>query len=167
MGFWLQIIIAFCLLLIVMRWSARHHSLLGFGGWLIPIVIAQAIAPLRSLRDLSGEIGYLREIAALPHGAVTATAEAFLALAFLSLQIAATVAMFRRSRAFPALFLGQFFALIGVFIADALLTARLGIPLLQTMQKYEVIRLAAIAGASGIAALYLRRAQRPRATFVR
>jgi hypothetical protein len=170
--FWLGVAIAIVLLAGIMRWSAKRTTSVagpvGFGGWLIPIVIGQIIAPLRGLAGLKDELGYFRGIAALPNGTIAVMGEALLDLAFLALQIATMIAMLRRQRAFPRWFLGQCFALLGVFAAKGLvLSAALGVPLVQSVQKYEVLDTAALAAVSGIAAFYLFRSLRVRNTFTR
>jgi hypothetical protein len=47
------------------------------------------------------------------------------------------------------------------------LSATLGVPLVQSVQKYEVLDTVALAAVSGIAACYLFRSLRVRNTFTR
>lgn len=167
-AFWLPLILAIILLVAIMLWSAKRARGSGFGGWLMPIVIAQSIAPLRSLWDLIDEIGYWRSIASLPQGTIAASGEAVIALLFLAIEIATTIAMLRRRRSFPIWFLLEWLALIGGFMAEVLiLSASFGTPLIQAKQKYEILRFGAVFAAGAIALLYLYRSARVRNTFTR
>lgn len=170
--FWLLLIVGLGLLVLIMAWSAAAHNdrtgPTGFGGWLVPIVIGQSIAPLRSVVTFINTLSYFRNIATLPNGIYAVSGLAFLDLGFIALEIATTLALVRRRRTFIVLFIVQWLALGGIFVADALiLSATLSIPLRQAIQKYELVRVALLAAASGVALIYLRCARRARNTFTR
>jgi len=163
-GFWALIILAAGGTASLMWCTAKNGA--GFGGWLIPIVIGQSVAPLRSLAGLSSDIGYFQRISALPNGPVAVSGEAVLLLALIALQIATAIAMLRKRRSFPRLFVYQWFAQCAVFAATGVLAATiLGVPIGQAFGKFESVRFAALAAISGMAALYILRSRRVRNTF--
>jgi uncharacterized protein DUF2569/uncharacterized protein DUF4339 len=85
---------------------ARNAALTGMGGWLILIAFGQVVTPLR----LFVEVGHY--YATLDHGLferfpVTLVGEALMNVAVAVLAVTTAVLFFRKSRRFPAFFIGE------------------------------------------------------------
>ncbi len=139
----------------------------GFGGWLILVVIGQTLAPLRTLGELGRSTSGYENLMMLPNGRATVYIEVALLLAFAAFQVVVAVAMYRKRRSFPTLFLYQWFAIPGLFILDMLLvSALLGVGVNALMDAEEIGSVSGTFIATGLWVWYIFKSVRVRNTFV-
>lgn len=93
----------------------------GFGGWFMLVVIGQTIAPVSTILSTALSMTAYSRMMTTSDGAIAFFGEAAFSAAFLYIQISCTLAMYRRSKNFPTLFLLQWFAMIVMGIGDILL----------------------------------------------
>jgi hypothetical protein len=146
--------------------SQKPTSLVGFGGWLMLLAIAQALSPLRTLAALSTSSEGYQKLMTLPNGALATYGEIALLLAFLVFQLVVLVAMLRRSPRFKQLFLCQWIAIPVVFVLDTVwISMVLGIPISQTLEGGAVAALMTSFVLTGIWVAYVFKSARVRNTF--
>jgi uncharacterized membrane protein len=134
-------------------------------GWLILLVIGQVLGIFRVLKSIFDDIDLYKEVN--PSAVVAVHAELGLNVAFLILVIVTAVAMFRRLRSFPTLWIYQGIAAILVPILDgALASALLNVPLYSVIDAQVGAQIVATAIAVVLWTWYLRVSVRVRNTFV-
>ncbi|UVK53062.1 DUF2569 family protein [Mesorhizobium sp. AR02] len=148
--------------------SQKPEALVGFGGWLLLLAIGQTLSPLRTLADLANSVEGYQQLMTVSNGPLAVYGELILNLAFLALQLVVLVAMLRRSRRFPQLFLCQWFAIPVVFILDTIWIASiLDVPVNQVLAGDALVAPIASFVGTGIWAAYVYRSVRVRNTFIR
>ena len=140
----------------------------GFGGWLTLVVIGQTLGPLVTVMGVLASLPAYREMMLVPNGPVAVYGEVALNAAFLIIQIIAVVAMYRRSRNYPRIFLCQWLAVIALVLGDALLVAEaLHLPVFQVLQYMDVRRTLGSPIVAGLWTIYMFSSVRVRNTFTR
>ncbi|TIU47290.1 MAG: DUF2569 family protein [Mesorhizobium sp.] len=148
--------------------SQNPEALVGFGGWLMLLTIGQTLSPLRTLADFASSADGYQQLMILPNGSLAVYGEVALNLAFLALQLVVLVAMLRRSRRFPQLFLLQWLAIPVVFILDTIWIASiLGVPVNQVLAGDALAAPVASFAGTGLWVAYLYKSMRVRNTFTR
>jgi hypothetical protein len=138
----------------------------GFGGWLLLLAIGQTLTPLRSLGDFVRLVPEYQQVMAIENGPPLVYSEVALTVAYIALQIAVTVFMFRRSSLFPRLYFWQWIALPIYFVLDgALIHALLDIGTDQLFTAQEIGGLAAAFVINGLWVWYVSASVRVRNTF--
>lgn len=146
--------------------SQNSTNLVGFGGWLMLLAIAQALSPLRTLAVLSTSSEGYQKLMTLPNGALATYGEIALLLAFLVFQLVVLVAMLRRSPRFKQLFLYQWIAIPVLFILDTIwISAVLGVPISQVLTGEALVAPIVSFVLTGIWVAYVYKSVRVRNTF--
>ena len=142
----------------------------GFGGWLLLLLVGQTLAPLRSLGALAQEIqayNTIRSAYAVPNMDLAEGVEIILVLALVVFSVVVAIAMYRKRRYFPALFLWQWVLAVAVSVANLVVPASLmGIPLRAMMNAESTASILAVIIVGGLWVLYVFRSVRVQNTFV-
>ena len=140
----------------------------GFGGWLILIVIGQTLAPLRTLSNLNKNLDDYESVKLVSGGPLAVYGEVAITLAFFVLQVVVAVSMYNRSRKFPRLFFFQWIALPLTFVLDILLIVTIfHLPVSQAVSPQEVGQTLGAFAVTGLWVWYLHASTRVRNTFVK
>ncbi len=137
----------------------------GLGGWLILLVIGQILGMFRVLKVIFDDMDLYREVR--PEAVAAIHAELGLNVAFLILAVVTTVAMFRKLRLFPTLWIYQGLAAILLPILDvALASALLHVAPFSVLDASVGGQIVGTAIAVALWTWYLRVSVRVRNTFV-
>jgi hypothetical protein len=137
----------------------------GFGGWLILLVIGQILGIFRILKMIFDDLDLYREVK--PQAVLAVHAELGLNIAFLILAVVTAVAMFRKLRLFPTLWIYQGVAAVLLPILDgAVVSAFLNVSLYSIVDATAGAQIVGTAIAVTLWTWYLRVSVRVRNTFV-
>jgi hypothetical protein len=146
--------------------SQHPEGLVGFGGWLMLLAIAQTLSPFRTLAELFSSSDGYQQLLSVPNGPLAVCGEIVLLLAFAGLQVVVLFAMLRRSPRFKRLFLYQWIGIPAVFILDTIWTsAVLAVPISQILAADALIAVIVSFALTGIWVAYIYRSVRVRNTF--
>ncbi|NLS01994.1 DUF2569 family protein [Rhizobium sp. P32RR-XVIII] len=140
----------------------------GFGGWLILPMIGQTVAPIKTLAGVAETAKAYDQYGSVPGAQVASYGEGALTFAYLALQVVTLIAMYRKSRLFPKLFLYQWLAIPVYLTLDALVVSlSLGVSVDQLYGQAEIAAAVTPFVAAGLWVLYMFKSVRVRNTFVR
>ncbi|WP_421996583.1 DUF2569 family protein [Reyranella sp.] len=136
------------------------------GGWLRLLVLLQVLLVFHVLRELLDRMELAQQ--GLPFQEPTYVTQFVLHLLFVAFVACTTVAMFRRLRTFPALWIMQSFAYVPLLLTDKLMAVvRLDMTLAQALTPFFVGFVAGHLTSAIVGTCYLRASRRAKATFVR
>ena len=154
----------------VLRTKPTHPSeLKGIGGWLAWLAISQVLGLVRLAGSFAlslGDYGFLSTAYPL-RVHIAAYAEIAMGAGYVILVVATTIALFKKKKYFPQLFLCQWITLPAfVIVNTAIVTFALGIPSSEIITPNEIASTVAAFGVGGLWVRYTQVSQRVANTMV-